>query len=247
MSVAGKAVGDPTAARAFQPVSQVNPTTGAPSGSASTTDGSMPVSGADGTSKSSLTNPVATLAEGRYNATPAVLTEGAYNPIQLNQRGGVRASLYDITGTNGVSVNAVNTGGVSLNTLSLCTLGFQHGWNGASWDQQWTNVAPNANVNVTALLLKSSQGQFFGGSMIAGATAGFFILYNSNNIPSGGAALTAAATLLAVPVAANGYATLGGDAVAKRCTTGVVLLFSTSLTTYTVPANAAAHMSGSAG
>lgn len=243
MSVAGKAVGDPTAARAFQPVSQVNPTTGAPSGSASTTDGSMPISGADGTSKSSLTNPVATLAEVQFNTTRPTITSGGYAPWQGTNRGAGIVAIGD-TSTGIATLLGGSTDGNSVGAVGLVTFTYNALFNGTTWDRQRGAVTPVATTAVTSQLLKSSAGYFASASMIAGAAAGFFILYNSNSVPAGGAALTSSAILLAVPVAANGYATLGGDFKDKACSAGVVLLFSTSLANYTVPANAAVHMQG---
>lgn len=107
-------------------------------------------------------------------------------------------------------------------------------------------VVPVVGVGVSSLVVKASPGNFYGGSMASGATAGYLILYNAAAAPAGGAALTAALTLAAVPVAANSWASLGGTIYPDRCSVGAVLLFSTSTTTYTVPANVALHMRGQA-
>ena len=58
MSVVGKSVGDTRRSEAFQPVSQVNPLTGVAAGSGATTDGSTPITGSNGTSAASSTNPI---------------------------------------------------------------------------------------------------------------------------------------------------------------------------------------------
>lgn len=246
MSVVGKSIKDTTPVEAYQPVSPVNPTTGVPitpvSGNA---DGSQNIGGADGANKASLTNPAPVVAELQFNTTRPTIASGGYAPLQATNRGSVYVTIGD-TGLTTAGLLAGSADGNSGNLIGLLTSAFNLNWNGSTWDRQRGSVAPVAAVGVTAQLLKSSAGYFSSASMVAGATAGFFILYNSNSIPAGGSALTAAATLLAVPVAASGYATLGGDFKDKICSTGVVLLFSTSLTTYTVPANAAAHMQGSA-
>jgi hypothetical protein len=108
-------------------------------------------------------------------------------------------------------------------------------------------IAPVVAVNATALVVKASAGNFYGASIVAGATAGFLIAYNTNAVPPAGSALTAALSLFIAPVAANGVASVGAsNNIPDRFSSGVVLLFSTSATTYTVPANPAIHLRGRA-
>ena len=101
-------------------------------------------------------------------------------------------------------------------------------------------LAPKVGRDVSSLFLRSGGTNLYNASMIAGATAGFFIAYNSNTTPGAGASLTAARILAAVPVAANGYANI--DGVPDRYDLGIVLLFSTTLATFTAPVNPALHM-----
>jgi hypothetical protein len=98
---------------------------------------------------------------------------------------------------------------------------------------------------VSAIQPKASAGNLYGASMVASTTAGFLIAYNAATIPASGAALTAAQVLYVVPVVANGFASIGGNIIPDRFSNGIVLLFSTSTTTYTVPAALALHMRGS--
>lgn len=107
-------------------------------------------------------------------------------------------------------------------------------------------ITPVVASAASSLVVKASAGNLYGASMTAGATAGFLIAYNAAAAPAGGASLTAALILAAVPVAANGAASIGDFQIPDRFTTGIVLLFSTSTTTYTVPANVALHMRGKA-
>lgn len=107
-------------------------------------------------------------------------------------------------------------------------------------------VTPVTAVNAFSLVVKNTAGNFFGGSIVAGATAGYLISYNATAAPTAGATLTAALILGVVQVAANGSAALGDYVVPDRASAGVVLLFSTSLTTYTQPANAAQFLRGRA-
>lgn len=106
-------------------------------------------------------------------------------------------------------------------------------------------LTPTVALGVSGLLLKASAGNVFSAKMTAGATAGFFVLYNATALPGAGAALTAALILDCVAVPANGTVELAGKSVPVRCGTGAVLLFTTTLATYTAPANLATHMAGS--
>lgn len=107
-------------------------------------------------------------------------------------------------------------------------------------------ITPTVGQSVTSLQLKAASGNFYSASITAGATAGFLIAYNSATVPASGAALTAALVLNMVTVGANGLAGLGGNPVPDRFSAGIVLLFSTSLATYAVPANPAVFMRGNA-
>lgn len=103
-----------------------------------------------------------------------------------------------------------------------------------------------AGAGGTSLVVKASAGNLYSASMTAGATAGFLIAYNAAAAPAPAAALTAGLVLNVAAVAANGSAQLGGGDVPDRFSAGIVLLFSTSTTTYTVPASAALHIRGAA-
>lgn len=156
---------------------------------------------------------------------------------------GVPGFLYTFsTGTVGVipAVSLVDpdtSAQVGTSSTPLTTTSGPSGAAGAA-------ITPVVASAASALVVKASAGNLYGASMTAGATAGFFIAYNAAAAPAGGAALTAAQILAVVPVAANGFASIGDFSVPDRFSTGIVLLFSTATTTYTVPANAALHMRG---
>lgn len=131
-------------------------------------------------------------------------------------------------------------------------------YNGTSWDRIRGDVAgaysvqvgssaagaglvPAVAMNASALLAKSTAGNLYSANLTAGATAGFLILYNSATIPSAGATLTASQVLACIPVLAGGTASIDAD-IPDRFGSGIVALFSTSATVYTVPANLAVHM-----
>jgi len=106
-------------------------------------------------------------------------------------------------------------------------------------------IVPVTTLNATSLQVKGAAGNFYGGSIVAGATAGFLIAYNSASVPAAGA-LTANSILAVVPVAANASAAIGDFQIPDRFSTGVVLLFSTAVNSYSVPANSAQFMRGRA-
>lgn len=149
-------------------------------------------------------------------------------------------------------------GGANLGVLN-------YGYNPATLQQVWiradnvgayaVNVAsgaaaaaltPVTNAGATSLVVKASAGNFFGGSIVAGATAGFLIAYNATAAPAANGALTANLILGAVQVAASGTAALGDYVVPDRASAGIVLLFSTSLSTFSAPANPAQFLRGRA-
>lgn len=107
-------------------------------------------------------------------------------------------------------------------------------------------IAPVRSADGFSAVLKASAGNVYGATVTAGATAGFLILYNATTAPANAAALTANLVLAVVAVAANQSAALGEYTVPVRAGTGAVILFSTSTTTNTNPANAALFLAGRA-
>ena len=128
-------------------------------------------------------------------------------------------------------------------------------FNGTTWDRQKGDtfgtfgivvgssaaaaaIAPVVAQAAFSMVGKAAAGNLYEATIIAGAAAGFLVAYNAIAAPAPGAALTAALVLNAVPVAANGVAIITNK-IADRFGTGITLIFTTSLTTYTQPANAA--------
>lgn len=107
-------------------------------------------------------------------------------------------------------------------------------------------VTPVTAQGVAKLLVKNSPGNFIGGKMTAGATAGFFIAYNSASVPADSSTLVATNILDVIPVAANQTVALGDYVTPDQASIGIALVFSTSLTTMTVPANLAVFIRGKA-
>lgn len=107
-------------------------------------------------------------------------------------------------------------------------------------------LTPATGTNTTSLVVKAAAGNFYGASITAGATAGLLIAYNSAAAPGAGANLTQNLILGVVAVAANGSAAIGDFSIPDRFSAGVTLLFSTTLATFTAPANPAQFMRGRA-
>lgn len=106
-------------------------------------------------------------------------------------------------------------------------------------------IVPIVTSAASGLVVAAQAANFYSGSMVAGITAGFFIAYNATAVPAPGA-LTAGLILGVVPVAANGFASFDNSTIPDRFGVGVVLLFSTVTTAYTVPATPALHIRGKA-
>jgi hypothetical protein len=108
MSVVGISTGSGVAARAYQPVCQVDATTGEAAGSGATADGSTPIAGADGTG-------VATAA----------------NPTPTRNYGSAAIATSQVTvGTGSTQIVAARSGRVSVTVRNLGTLAFYVGVTG---------------------------------------------------------------------------------------------------------------------
>lgn len=227
------------------------------------------VQGASANSSTTALNPVD--VSGLYMTTAPTLTDGQRYAAQLGTRGSLKVQLMIPDSPTAVTVNTSIADGAGTTVNAVNASAILRVWNGASYDRVRSvdgatggagtgslamsavptssanqSITPVVGVGVTSLVVKASAGNFYSGSMASGATAGYLILYNATAAPAGGAALTAALTLAAIPVAANSWVSIGGTGYPDRCSVGAVLLFSTSTTTYTVPANAALHMRGQA-
>lgn len=182
----------------------------------------------------------------------------AANPVVTASGTGTNSSQVQGNVASGAtdSGNPVKVAGVYNATLPTLATGqrgdIQVDSNG---NQRAVNVASStANAGMTpvtalnsfGIVVKASPGNFYGGSVIAGATAGFLIAYNATTVPAAGATLTAGLILGAVSVSANGSAAIGEYNIADRFSVGVVLLFSTTLATNTNPANASVFIRGRA-
>lgn len=107
-----------------------------------------------------------------------------------------------------------------------------------------SSITPVVGAGVSQLLIKASAGNFYGGSVVNNTTAGYLIAYNANTIPASGAALSANLVLGMNAIAANGVGSIDPATVPDRFNAGMVLLFSTSPTTFTIPGTLPFFMKG---
>lgn len=147
---------------------------------------------------------------------------------------------------------------VSSTTNNLAVINRNTVFNGTTWDRQrgdtfgayvvttassaaGAGLVPAVAQGVNTLNVKASAGNLYEATCIAGTTAGFLVAYNAIAAPAPASALTAALVLNAVPVPANGVGILA-NRIADRFGTGICLIFTTSLATYTAPATPAAFL-----
>jgi len=104
-------------------------------------------------------------------------------------------------------------------------------------------IAATTIANASADPLKASAGNVYSVNLVNGTTAGFVVLYDSATTPTGGAALTASLTRYCYPVpASNGFDKAWP--IPLGFTAGAQLLFSTSCTSYAIPATLPVILSG---
>jgi len=103
-----------------------------------------------------------------------------------------------------------------------------------------------ATAPASQLVVKTGPGNFYGATIIAGSASGYLIAYNATAAPSADASIDPAKRLHATSVLANGTASLGEFATPDLFDAGIVLLFSTSLTSFTAPSSPAPFLRGRA-
>lgn len=154
--------------------------------------------------------------------------------------GGTKQTLAPLVATIAVDATGTPTG-TAGNPTPVASTSTQ-----APSSTAANSLVPVTNTGQFSLVVKASAGNFYGGSITAGATAGLLIAYNAVSAPASGAALTQNLILGAVAVAANGSAAIGDYFIPDRFSAGITLLFSTNLATFTQPANAAQFLRGRA-
>lgn len=197
MSVVGVSPGSPESVspRAVQPVAIYNPSTGAPNTLQTVNaDGSTNVGGSNGTARATAANPLNAAVNG-LNGT-GIAT--AANPFPVQAAG-------------------VTSTAVSSATNPLAT---------SDTPNSLTTSAPtSAQTTVAAgsLIAKASAGNCYGFNVVAGASAGYFMLFNSTTVPADGTVTP----LKCYAVAANASLGVHWD-VPRRFGTGIVGVFSTT-------------------
>lgn len=85
---------------------------------------------------------------GRYNSTLPTLTDGQRGDLQLTARGGVNIAITD-GGTNTASLQNATADGQSAGNVGVWVNGGNRGFNGSTWDRQFT-CPSSAAISVTA-------------------------------------------------------------------------------------------------
>lgn len=202
---------------------------------------------------------------GVYRTTPPTLTDGQRGDLQVGPNGNLITAIGSGTTalTAGIADGASDTVTAAGNGLIVRSYGLVYdtassNWRRARGDTNGTygvatgsaasavGMTPVVGRSATSLVVKASAGNFYGATIRSGATAGILVAYNAAAAPAAGAALTAGLILGVVDVAANATASIGEFVVPDRFSSGVVLLFTTTLATFTAPANPAEFLRGRA-
>lgn len=98
-------------------------------------------------------------------------------------------------------------------------------------------IVPQVSVGQASMLVRAAAGNLYSASVVAAtnAPAFYLIALNRTSVPSANAAITAAEMMGCQYIFAGSYGSLNPDDIPDRFTTGIVLICSTSTTTYTPP------------
>lgn len=106
-------------------------------------------------------------------------------------------------------------------------------------DQAGAALVPSATAAVAgSLILKASAGNLYGYNVVAGASAGYVMIFNSATVPADGAVTP----LRCIPLAANAGIDRSFD-IPRRFSTGITIVFSTT-GPFTKTASATAFIAG---
>jgi len=127
--------------------------------------------------------------------------------------------------TNSLGTAAVTT--VQANGTDMVT-----GANALYVAQFAASAIPTTFYASTGVVGKSSNGSLYHLNVVNGSAAGYLVVANLTTVPASGASIAASQMLWCMPVAANAGVDLS-FAPGIRATTGIVVMASTSCTTYT--------------
>ena len=195
-----------------------------------------------------------------YSGNPNY-TSGTTNPLAMTPSGGLKATIYAVNSAVGATIaNGSVAGGLqpalTFNTApsqvasgagqaaQSDSFGSQHVTTVASPDA-FVGITPTTVLAASSLVLKASAGNAYEISMSDSTTADYLVLYNAAAAPASGASLTAASVLECIPVAASSYFSLYMP-IPDYGSAGLVVLASTSCSTYTIPAVLPIYMNGKA-
>jgi hypothetical protein len=173
---------------------------------------------------------------GQYNTTLPTRTAGQSGALQTDSSG----RLMIGTGTAAIGSVTVSSGTISAATLAA---GANHA-GAVNVEPPTTPAAANGalvsnSTTTSSSVAKTTGGLLYDASVTNNSTAGFLIIYNGTAAPTAGATLTygpattANDSVMCVPVGASGFYDKS-PIMPIWFSTGIVLLFSTSCTTFTV-------------
>lgn len=210
---------------------------------------------------------------GVFNSVSPTLSSGQRGDLQLNTNGQLFVAAATVVPVDAVS-NSSGMAAFSSSARPVLTGGYLYnssGWDRARTiagsDGTGLGITASAPTPHTAstgaivpvasavspaasgVVLKASAGNVYGVSAqqpLSGGVACFLVLYNATSIPASAASLTAANILKVWNLSATaGFA--GWDADGRpplRCSTGAVLIATTSLTTMTLPSTVPVFFGG---
>lgn len=179
-----------------------------------------------------------------------------------NQR--VQISTGLVSGSDGVgntvltsavgAGNISNTGNANPFVVAPYVLNGSGTWDRARGDTngQWVVASPGSAAGnaiqpvvtsavASSLVIKASAGNLYRVDLVAGASAGFLLIFDATSAPADGAVTP----IKCFPVVANGFTSYIADPAPARFATGITAVFSTT-GCFTKTASATAFISGEA-
>lgn len=180
----------------------------------------------------------------KYSASYSSLTDQQRGNVACNAFGNILVSVAGAPIAIGDSVTPNMTLGNNAVTpsTSIIPTVLPQVWNGTSISVQrgdtlgsWVNVAPSSTAAVgtassvtgavaSALVVKASAGNLYGINVVAGASAGFVLVFNATTAPADGAVTP----VRCIPLAAGAGIELNYRGPPLAFSTGITVVFSTT-------------------
>jgi len=176
--------------------------------------------------------------------------------VMTNSVGALRIGIS--SGASTVTGNTLGADGLATTLVGIDTRGFQHYFNGTTWDRArgdvngaYSVVTPGSSaanalsrqattVASSTLVVKASAGNLFGYNIVSGAVAGYVMFFDATTAPADGTVTPK----MCFALAANASIQADRD-IPIRFTTGITMVFS-STGPFTKTASATAFLAGDA-